>query len=151
MTGYESYWNGHVSCVDENLVCAAGEYLPAHWYKCEPCPENNYCVGGTYPYSETISSGATQCPSGLYSPAGMWESTQCGRILQIGDEVVYLHTTKKTSPALHIDIDHDGVADFFGNMTTRDVPMTRGTTKKLKLSFGGQIYSVYDDSVDIGE
>lgn len=151
MTGYEDYWNGKVSCVDENLVCSKGEYLPAHRYQCETCPENNYCVGGTYPYSETNTSGATQCPNGLYAPAGMWESAQCGRILHIGDNVVYLRATKKTSPAIHIDIDNDGIADYFGNMTTLDVPMTRGTTRKLKLRYGGITYSVYDDSVDFGE
>jgi len=151
VTGYKSSWNGKVSCVDENLICNAGEYLPAHWYKCEPCPQNNYCPGGTYPYSETIPSGATQCPNNLYSPAGMSSLTQCGRILHIGDEIVYLHSTKKTTPALHVDIDQDGIADYFGNMTTLDVPMTRGTDKKLKLQYDGVTYSVYDDSVDLSE
>jgi len=147
VTGYEDYWGGKVSCVDENLACNAGEYLPAHWFKCEPCPQNNYCPGGTYPYSETISSGATQCPNNLYAPVGMSSSNQCGRILHIGDEIVYLHSTKKTTPALHVDIDQDGTADYFGNMTTLDVPMTRGTDKKLKLQYDGVTYSVYDDSI----
>ena len=151
VTGYESYWGGKVSCVDENLVCDASEYLPAHWYQCEQCLANNYCPGGIYPYSETVSQGINQCPNNLYSPMGMSAANQCGRILHVGEEVVYLRSTKKTTPALHVDIDNDGVADFFGNVTTADVPMTRGTNKKLKVSFGGQTYSVYDDSVGIEE
>jgi len=150
ITGYEDYWDGHVSCVDENLVCGAGEYLPQHWYQCEKCPNNNYCSGGIYTYNGN-SQGATACPSGLYSPVGMWESAQCGRILHIGDEVVYLRSVKKTTPALHVDIDNDGVADFFGNVTTLDVPMHTGTDRKLKLQYNGVTYSVYDDTVNVGE
>jgi hypothetical protein len=151
MTGYESSWGGRVSCVDENLVCEMGEYLPAHWYQCEQCPENNYCVGGTYPYSETITSGITQCASGLFAPSGMWESAQCGRILHVGDGFVYLRATKKTSPALHLDLDHDGVADYFGNMTTLDVPMSRDTQRKLKVRYNNTTYSIYDDSVELNQ
>jgi len=157
ITGYEgndttnyTKWNGKVSCVDENLVCGSGEYLPAHWFKCETCPENNYCVGGTYPYSETNSNGTTQCPTGLFAPSGMWEAAQCGRILHVGDGFVYLRSTKKTSPSLHLDLDHDGVADYFGNMTTLDVPMSHGTSRKLKVRMNGIVYSIYDDSVDLG-
>ena len=151
MTGYEDYWDGHVACVDENLVCGAGKYLPSHWYQCESCPENNYCVGGTYSYSESIASGATQCPNNLYSPAGMSSADQCGRILHIGDNVVYLRSVKKTTPSLNVDIDNDGIADFFGNMTISDVVMNSDTDKKLKIQFGGQTYSVYDDTVTVGE
>lgn len=152
ITGYEDYWDGHVSCVPIEHNCNTGEYLPQHWFQCEKCPENHYCPsGGTYSYSETNSNGATQCPNNLYSPTGMWESAQCGRILHIGDNVVYLRSVKKTTPALHVDIDNDGVADFFGNVTTLDVPMHTGTDRKLKLQYNGVTYSVYDDTVDVGE
>ena len=148
ITGYEDYWGGRVSCVDENLVCGAGEYLPTHWFQCEQCPENNYCPGGTYTYNGN-SQGATQCPTGLFAPSGMWEAAQCGRILHVGDGFVYLRATKKTAPSLHLDLDHDGVADYFGNMTTLDVPMSRGTQRKLKVRYNNTTYSIYDDSVDL--
>lgn len=41
---------------------------------------------------------------------------------------------------MHIDVDNDGIADFFGNMTIADGPM-----------HAGQIYSVYDDTVTVPE
>ena len=135
--------------VPNEYDCAPGEYVPANSDGCVVCPADSYCPGGHYVFNETETQGITACAPGLYAPTGMWESAQCGRILHIGDEVVYLRSTQKTTPALHVDIDNDGVADFFGNVITLDVPMTNGTQRKLKLSYGGQTYSVYDDSVDL--
>ena len=89
------------------------------------------------------------CALGLFAPNGMWESAQCGRILHVGDGFVYLRATKKTEHALHLDLNHDGVADYFGNMTTLDVPMSRETPRKLKVRMNGTVYSIYDDSVDL--
>ena len=148
VTGYEDYWDGHVSCVDENLVCDVGEYLPAHGYECVTCPENNYCSGGTYPYSESTASGATACAAGMYAPVGMSSATQCGHILHIGNEVVYLHSVKKTSPSLHAKLGND---IFYGNMTTADVVMHAGSTRKLKMKYNGVVYSVYDDTIEPNE
>ena len=146
ITGYEDYWDGHVSCVNENLVCSASEYLPAHWYQCEQCPKNNYCTGGTYPYSETVSNGANQCPNSWYAPKGMSSVAQCGRILHVGDNVVYLRSAKKTTPSLHVKVGNDM---FYGNATTLDIPMHTGTERKLKVRYNNTTYSIYDDSVDL--
>lgn len=151
VTGYEQYWDGRVSCIDENLVCGPGEYFHAHDYKCSTCPENNYCVGGTYPYSETVSAGATQCPNNSYSNEGASSIAQCWRILHVGDANMYLHGAKTTTPSLNFDLDNDGTPDFFSNMTTADVPMNINTERKLKINYNGQNYSVYDDTVTVPE
>jgi hypothetical protein len=155
ITGYEgeSNWEdfgGKVSCLAD---CGAGKYLPAGQFECSTCPTNSYCSGtsASYSYSASTDQGIASCASGLYSPMGMTSAGQCGRILHIGDQIMYLHGTKNTTPALHFDIDNDGVADFFGNLTTADVPMTNGSETKLKINYNNTTYSVYDESVDIGE
>ena len=127
------------------MSCDAGEYFAAHDYKCSICPENNYCSGGTYPYSETITSGATQCPNNLYSPIGSSSIDQCGRILHIGEDMLYLRSVKQTTPSLNVKIGND---IFYGNMTINDVPMNTNTERKLKLRFNDITYSVYDDTVE---
>jgi hypothetical protein len=132
-------------------TCGAGYYMPANYDGCTLCPADSYCVGGTYTFNENIAQGAVSCASGLFAPAGMWEAAQCGRILHVGDGFVYLRATKKTSPSLHLDLDHDGVADYFGNMTTFDIPMSRDTQRKLKVRYNNTTYSIYDDSVELNK
>ena len=131
--------------------CNPGYYLPANTDGCVICPENSYCVGGTYNFDETTSHGITACAAGLHAPVGMWEPEQCGKILHLDNEVVYLRQTKKTSPALHVDMDHDGIADFFANVTTADVPMHAGSQHSLRLKYNDVIYSIYDDTVSVNE
>lgn len=150
-TGYEDYWDGHVSCVDSYLHCDAGNYLPAHGYECVECPINNYCSGGTCNYSESVNNGITQCPNNLYSPRGSYSVDQCGRILHLGDNTMYLRSVKKTVPSLNIDIDNDGTPDFFGNMTTQDVVMNADTERKLQVQYNGLTYFVHDDTVNVQE
>lgn len=130
-------------------TCDAGYYLPADSIECVICPNDSYCVGGTYAFNENVMQGIVSCGTGLYSPSGMWESAQCGRILHVGGGFVYLRSTKKTEHALHVDLNLDGVADFFGNMTPLDVPMTRGTEQRLKVRMNDVVYSIYDDSVEL--
>ena len=132
-------WGNYAMC--QETSCTPGQYL--NLGSCQSCPENSYCTGGT--------SAALACSAGTYSPAGSGEAAQCGRILHLGDEVLYLRSTKITSPALHFDVDHDGVADYFGNMTTADVAMHAGSERKFKVKSGNITYSVYDDTVTIPE
>jgi len=75
-----------------SITCNQGYYLPADEIECVMCLTDNYCPGGTYTFNETVDQGITQCPSAHpFAPAGMWAATQCGRILHIGNEIIYLH------------------------------------------------------------
>lgn len=49
--------------------------------------------------------------------------------------------------AVHFDFDHNGVADFFANMTTIDVPMHTGSSRRLHIKLNDVTYSVYDDTI----
>ena len=129
-------------------TCNPGYYLPANTDGCVVCPENSYCPGGTYTFNETMAQGINTCANGLHTPAGMWESDQCGRILHIGENVIYMRSTRKTIPSFNIKVGND---IFYGNMTTADVPMSATATQKLKVKLGDTIYSVYDDSINPGE
>ena len=126
-------------------VCNPGYYLPADGTECVICPNDNYCVGGAYQYNPTTAQGIMECPNSWYSPEGMHELSSCGRILHIGDNVVYLRSSKKTTPSLNVKI---GNEIFYGNMTTSEINMTKGGEHSLRLNYGGQTYSVYDDSME---
>jgi len=128
--------------------CAAGYYVPANNDGCVSCPADSYCPGGHYVFNETMAQGINPCADGLHTPAGMWESDQCGRILHIGENVIYMRSTRKTIPSFNIKVGND---IFYGNMTTADVPMSATATQKLKVKLGDTIYSVYDDSINPGE
>ena len=130
-----------------SIPCNAGYYLPAGEQECAQCLINSYCVGGQYEYSDVTNQGIQSCSANLRSPAGSWEQAQCGRILHIGDNIVYLRSVKKTTPSLNVML--DGTV-FYGNMTTNDVVMHSGTERKLKLQFNNTTYSVYDDTVEVG-
>lgn len=127
--------------------CSAGYYLPADGIECVVCPNNNYCPGGKYEYSETVTQGIMECPNNLFSPSGVFEVESCGRKLHIGDETLYLRASKKTTPSLNVDINNDGIADFFGNATLQRT--TLNSTSQRYLHVGE--YYIYDDSIRLEE
>ena len=91
-------------------------------------------------YSLEDSLERVVCDAGLttigFGP-GADEPADCGRVLNIGDEKIYLRSEKKTTPSLNVSINGD---IFYGNM---------GTSGKgsLKIKSGSTTYSVYDDSM----
>ncbi len=96
-------------------------------------------VGSGY-YSLEDSLTRIACEAGLTTigfGAGADEPADCGRVLNIGDEKIYLRSEKKTTPSLNVSINGD---IFYGNM---------GTSGKgsLKIKSGSTTYSVYDDSM----
>ena len=77
----------------------------------------------------------------------MCDVGQCGRKLHVGDDVLYLHSVKKTTPSLNVDMNGDGVADFWGNMSKIPTNMSRDSTHKLKVLYNGVVMYVHDDTV----
>ena len=121
-------------------TCEPGYYLPANVDGCTICPSGYACIGGTYTFNEEEDQGIEQCENS-YAPAG---STICyPHVLHIGDDVVYLKSTKLTTPSLNVGMD-DGI--FYANMTTTPTPMNASTEHYLKIEYDGMIYYVCDDS-----
>ena len=95
-----------------NIPCNPGYYLPANSQQCTQCPKNSYCPGGTFTPT-TTDSGITQCPDNMYSPLGSDSADDCGRMLHIGEYILYLRTAKLTVPSLNVQI---GNTIYYGDM-----------------------------------
>ena len=127
------------------IACPAGAYLAA--------ANDTECtdVGvGYWAAQSFITQGnagiRNKCASGLTTigfGAGADEAADCGRVLNIGGEKIYLRSVKKTDLALNVNIDG---TTYYGNMSTEDKFMSAGIEKSLKLNIDGTIYSIYDDS-----
>ena len=121
--------------------CAPGYYLPANVDACTICSQNNYCLGGTYTFNETENQGIEPCADCTFSPGG---TSYCyEHILHIDNDVIYLKSTKTTTPSLNVGMD-DGV--FYANMTTTPTRMNNATEHYLKIEYDGTIYYVCDDT-----
>ena len=96
----------------EEISCNPGYYLPANSQQCTQCPKNSYCPGGTFTPT-TTDSGITQCPDNMYSPLGSDSADDCGRVLHIGEYILYLRTAKLTVPSLNVQI---GNTIYYGDM-----------------------------------
>ena len=128
----------HDEAADCKITCSGGEYVPTAGDGCVNVGVGYWGAGGTV--SQTSTLGRNACASGLTtigSGAGADEAGDCGRVLNVGDEKIYLRSTKKTTPSLNISINGDV---FYGNMSTA----TKGS---LRINSGGTTYSVYDDSM----
>ena len=104
--GYtEEIVEGSKRCITTKVHCEPGEYLPVGSESPAKCPENYYCTGGDYDKGLAEDAGATKCPSGLKSPVGAQLYADCGHILHVGDDKLYLHSDKNTQPSLVVQID----------------------------------------------
>ena len=121
--------------------CAPGYYLPADTEGCIICPAGSYCVGGTYAFNETSAQGIETCPSGTISYAG---APACfPHVLHIGNNIVYLKSTKTTTPSLNFRIDNN---IFYANMTTTPTVMSIGSAHYFKTIYNNTVYYICDDT-----
>ena len=140
---------GGKSCYvhQDNLKCNAGYYASTLsngyvWNNTRAGLLSNTCVGvGAGYYSAANILTRNQCPTGLTTigyGAGADEAGDCGRVMHMGENKLYLRSTKKTTPSLNVKV---GDTTYYGNMTS-------GTTKgKLRVKSGTTTYSVHDDSM----
>ena len=133
-------------------TCAAGHYLPMGKTNCTDadtkCLENHYCTGGTYTYNTESDQGIDMCPNNTKAPEGSRYSTDCGYILHVGDDIVYLHESnaKTEKPRLAVKV---GTKTYYANMSnaSEEKPMTNGSDNKLHIKINDTDYTVHDNSV----
>ena len=129
------------------IRCAGGSYLAkAKDASCTNVGAKYYKVAHIVNYNSASSRSA--CLTGLTTIGygkGADEAGDCGRILHVDGETLYLRSAEKTDVSLHVKI---GDAVFYGNMVVGTKKMSADATKTLKIKHNGQTYSVYDDSVN---
>ena len=129
------------------ISCPAGSYLAT--VNATTCSD----VGpGFWSEQAYVTQGNTgtrnACPNGLTTIGygrGADELTDCGRVLNIEGNKLYLRSGKKTDLALNVNIDG---TTYYGNMSTDDMFMSDGVEHSLKINLNGVEYSVYDDSAE---
>ncbi|MBQ6736476.1 MAG: InlB B-repeat-containing protein [Alphaproteobacteria bacterium] len=125
--------------------CPAGQCLPVAGGSCVDAGVGNWSAGGLVGYGSTLACNV--CPTGLTTigyGAGADEADDCGRVLHMGENRLYLRGAFRTTPSLRVKV---GDNVFYGNMSTTLKNMSDGINKKLRLKYNGTTYSVYDDSV----
>ena len=130
----------HDTASDCKISCGGGSYIAT--------ANNTTCsdVGaGYWAAASTVSQGSAgvrnACDDGLTtigSGAGADEVGDCGRVLNVNGEKIYLRSERKTTPSLNVSING---TTFYGNMGASGIGA-------LKLNSGGTTYSVYDDSME---
>ena len=129
----------HDAASDCKISCNGGAYIA----KANDTSCTN--VGaGYWAGASTVSQGSagsrTACASGLTTigyGAGADEAADCGRILNVGSDKIYLRSTKKTTPSLNVKV---GDTTYYGNMTSGALD------GYLIIKDGNVTYRVHDDS-----
>ena len=124
--------------------CAAGQYLPQGSDACATCLADSYCAGGTFNVSNSAAQGIQACGSGLKSQAGSRTANDCGHILHIGNNNLYLHADRRTTPSLIVDING---TQFYADTT----PVSQGVkpissetgAQTLRIQYSGNEYTVH--------
>ena len=134
--------------------CNPEYYLPANVDECTKCLNDHYCPGGTYTFNETETQGITACPSNHpFAPAGMWQQSQCGRKLHVGNDVLYLHQTPAHPTQHRLYIGYINGTNYSANAVPRDMnaqifpKISAGASKGLHVMIDNIEYLVCDDSV----
>ena len=146
-SGYEAHEvDGNFKCVESAVVCQAGQYLPKNSRECAVCPNDSYCPGNDadngFSIFATVDQGITECPGSLKSPIGASSEKDCGKVLHIDGEVVYLHKDKR-GPSLVMDI--KGTTWYADATPVADgkKKMSDDSNKELHIMIGNTEYTVH--------
>ena len=131
--------------------CSRGYYMPANTDGCVVCPANSYCPGGTYTFNKTVIQGITICPESTpFAPIGIWNESQCGHKLHIGDDVLYVHKSPATPNEHRLYVKFEDIVYSVNATPVSENPnlkMSANSERALHVKIDGIEYLVHDDSV----
>ena len=145
--GYEAHQiAGNWSCVESSVVCQAGQYLPKNSRDCAVCPNDSYCPGNDtengYDIFAEADQGIIECSGGLKSPMGASSEKDCGKILHVNGDVVYLHKDKR-GPSLVVDISGTTWYADATPVVDGEKKMSADSDKELHIMIGNTEYTVH--------
>ena len=128
-----------VTCTAQWRVISVSECEPGYYSSsngCVICEENHYCTGGE-------NSSMQNCPSGLVSPTGTISADNCGKIMLVGENVLYLTQVQQTTPALAVKVD----GKTYYAKTTPISQIEQPSEHFLRTKIDGVEYSIHDNTV----
>ena len=132
----------HAGAASCKVTCGAGQYVASAGAGCVNVGVDTTTNTGYWGAGGTVSQTATlarnKCDTGLIttgSGTGANEAADCGRKLHAGDNVIYLRSESRTTPALRVKV---GDKTFFGALSTT-------LSGALKVKNGSTEYSVVND------
>jgi len=141
--------SAHNNKNDCKIVCNGGYYLKtANDTTCTAVGAGKWAAASTV--AQGSAGSVNSCATGLttvgYGP-GADEAGDCGRVFHVGENVLYLRSDKKTTPAFNVKI---GDTIYYGNASTTETNMSNGTSKKMRVKkIDGTLYWIHDDSVEV--
>ena len=134
--------SSHAGAASCKVTCGAGQYVASAGAGCVNVGVDTTTNTGYWGAGGTVSQTATlarnKCDTGLIttgSGTGANEAADCGRKLHAGDNVIYLRSESRTTPALRVKV---GDKTFFGALSTT-------LSGALKVKNGSTEYSVVND------
>ncbi len=126
-------------------TCAVGQCVATARAACANVGTTGWATGGVVAQGDTLAcnvcqSGTSTCGYGACAD----EAGDCGRVLYVGANKLYLRSDRKTDRTLNVKI---GNNIYYANMSPSNLNMSNGVNKSFKIKVGNAVYSVYDDSV----
>lgn len=134
--------DGERRCIESAVECPAGQYLAKGQRTCDVCTEDSYCPGGKYDIFAEEDQGINKCDDSLKAPAGARSENDCGIILRIDGDALYMHADKR-GPSLVVDV--NGKLWYADATPVKDGEETiyTNTNKKLHVLINGNEYTVH--------
>jgi len=146
----ENYSTKNTSPYMCRIKCDGGYYLKnPNDTECSPVGEGHYMPEHYVNQGEVSEYGI--CPDGTTTVGygiGADESDDCGPILHVGADKLYLRSRPLTEHALKVKLNGNV---YYGNMSTDNVKMSYDTDKLLKVKLNNTVYSVWDETVRMDE